>query len=105
VSTLYSREVWHILLRRLHLADAVTVQEEGVLLWWLPSRKLVDKQLRKGFDSLFFLIGWTLWKERNARTFAGPQASPMDLARKILEEAGDWCLAGYKHLLSLLALL
>jgi hypothetical protein len=57
VSTLYSREVWHILLRRLHLADAVTVQEEGVLLWWLCSRKLVDKQLRKGFDSLFFLIG------------------------------------------------
>jgi len=26
---------------------------------------------RKGFDSLFFLVEWRLWKERNRRTFNG----------------------------------
>jgi len=82
LSCVYSREVWHILLSRLHLADAVTVQE-GVILWWLRSRKLVDKQLRKDFDSLLFLVGWNCGKNE---TFGGPQASPVDSARKILEE-------------------
>jgi len=77
-----------------------------VLPWWLRSRKRFDKHVRKGFDSLFFLVGWTLWKERNARTFNGTAASPEAfLARKILEEANDWCLAGFKHLMSMLALL
>lgn len=32
IGCVYSREVWHIILNRLHLADAITVQEE-VLPW------------------------------------------------------------------------
>jgi hypothetical protein len=35
------------------------------------TRKLVAKHVRKGFDSLVFLVGWRLWKERNVRTFTG----------------------------------
>ena len=101
----YSREVWNILLTRLHLQDVVIVQEESMLQWWLRNRKLVEKHVRKGFDSLFFLIGWALWKERNARTFDGKSLSPAGLAIRIQEEANQWCLAGYKHLLSLLELL
>jgi hypothetical protein len=67
IGCVYSREVWYIILDKLHLADVITVQEEDVLVWWLRSRKLLQKQVRKGFDSLFFLIGWTLWKERNTK--------------------------------------
>jgi hypothetical protein len=63
IGCVYSREVWSILLSKLHLQEVVLVQEENVLQWWLRNRKLVDKQVRKGFDSLFFLIGWTLLKE------------------------------------------
>ena len=66
IGCVYSREVWSILLSKLHLQEVVLVQEENVLQWWLRNRKLVDKQVRKGFDSLFFLIRWTLLKERNA---------------------------------------
>jgi hypothetical protein len=104
IGCVYSREVWNILLSKLHLQDVVLVQEEKVLEWWLRSRKLVDKQVRKGFDSLFFLVGWTHWKERNARTFNRTSTGPASLALKIQEEANEWCLAGYKQLLSLLAL-
>jgi hypothetical protein len=104
IGCVYSKEVWNILLSKLHLQDVVLVQEEKVLEWWLRSRKLVDKQVRKGFDSLFFLVRWTLWKERNARTFNGTSTAPASLALKIQEEANEWCLAGYKQLLSLLAL-
>ena len=76
-----------------------------MLDWWLRTRKLLHKQLRKGFDSLFFLVGWSIWKERNARTFNGTSAAPSRLALLIQEEANEWCLAGYRHLLPLLTLM
>lgn len=41
-----------------------------------------------------------LWKERNARTFNGQSSSPARLALKIQDEAKEWCLVGYRHLLS-----
>jgi hypothetical protein len=65
----------------------------------------IDKHVRKGFDSLFFLVGWMLWKERNARTFDGVSRSAASVTIMIQDEAEEWCLAGYKHLLSLLSLL
>jgi hypothetical protein len=65
----FSREVRELWLRRLHLVDDITVQEEVTLEWWVGSRNTVPKPIRRGFDSLLFLIGWSFWKERNARTF------------------------------------
>jgi hypothetical protein len=63
----YSREVWATCLRRFLLHDlVVVVQEEGVMVWWTNSRKRLPKEIRRGFDSLFFLVGWLLQKERNA---------------------------------------
>ena len=105
IGCVYSREVWHFILDRLHLTDVIPVQEKDVLAWWLRNRKLLQKHVWKGFDSLFFLIGWKLWKERNARTFGGEPTPPGNLACLIQEEADEWCRAGFKHLLSLLALL
>jgi hypothetical protein len=77
---------WHIWLHKLHLQDSVVVAEEHAIQWWLRSWKLVPKQARRGFDSLFFLIGWTLWKERNARTFNGVSSSVPQLAALIHDE-------------------
>jgi hypothetical protein len=94
----YSREVWDSWLRRLHLQDTVTVREETAIRWWLHSRNLVPKAIRRGFDSLFFLIGWLLWKEQNARTFNREASSAVQLCIVIQEEVNVWCLAGYKHL-------
>lgn len=45
---------------------ALSVQE-----WWLYLRAQVASSKCKGFDSLFALISWQLWKERNARLFRG----------------------------------
>lgn len=56
-----------------------------------------------GFDSLFFLIGWRIWKERNARTFDGVSSQAGRLALAIQEEAVLWCAAGNRHLGVLLA--
>jgi hypothetical protein len=60
---------------------------------------------QQGFDSLFFLVGWTLCKERNAGTFNGVSTASACLVLKIQEGFIEWRLAGYKHLRPLLALL
>lgn len=98
----YSREVWSHILARLHLQDTIQVAEEDFMIWWLRSRKLLAHELRKGFDTLSFLIGWRLWKERNARTFDGTATTPLILVSSIWEEANTWALAGYRSLISLL---
>jgi len=72
--------------------------------WRLQNRKMVPKPIHRGFDSLFFLIGWMLWKERNTRTFNRVATSAAQLGAVIQEEIDAWCLAGYKHLRSLVAL-
>jgi len=71
--------------------------------WWIGNRKLVPKFFRRGFDSFVLLIGWSLWKERNHRTFQAGATSPPSLAMLIKEEAERWCAAGNAHLSRLLA--
>jgi len=54
--------------------------------WWLRSRKFVPKAVPRRFDSLFFLVGWLIWKERSARTFDGQSSSAAQLVQKIVGE-------------------
>ena len=56
----------------------------------------------KGFDTLFALTAWEIWKERNARTFQRKEQSSTSLLLKIKEEVRAWSLAGAKRLASLL---
>jgi hypothetical protein len=97
----FSKEVWHIWLSKLHLVHVVGDLDGPALPWWLKVRKLIPKLLRRGFDS-FFLVGWMLWKQRNARTFENVPSTAVQLASMISDEADDWCAAGNRHLASLL---
>jgi hypothetical protein len=58
-----------------------------------------------GFDSLFFLVGWCIRKERNARTFRATSTCARDLASVIFDEFDQWRLAGNRHLRALEAVL
>ena len=73
-----------MLLLHLQWVDSIVVAEEGVLGWWLRSRKFIAKQ-----------VG----------TFGGAPTSPTVLASKIFEEAKEWSVAGYRSLAVLLAAL
>jgi len=55
-----SRQIWAVILTKLHLLDQIQVHKEYVMLWWLRTRKVLPKENRRGFDSLFVLVGWTL---------------------------------------------
>lgn len=101
----FSRELWSAMLRKLHLDHAISVSHDNIFVWWLRERKSVPKIARSGFDYLFFWISWSIWKERNARTFRGPSTQPTNLLSRIVEEAREWSLAGYRKLSMLLLLL
>ena len=68
-------------------------EEESAIGWWLMSRKLIPKTLRQGFDSFFMLMGWILWKERNARMFNGLAMNVVQLTDAVEAKARQWCLA------------
>jgi hypothetical protein len=60
----FSSEVWASCLRRFRLQDRVLVQESDIMQWWMDSRRCLPKSIRHGFNSLFFLVGWTLKEMR-----------------------------------------
>lgn len=67
--------------------------DHALLDWWLGSRQRVGRPRRKGFDSLFLLVVWHLWLERNARVFQRRPLQPTARLRAIAEELHQWCLA------------
>jgi hypothetical protein len=97
----FSQQVWHSALGVIGIDQVVFVVEDTFWTWWLRSRKLIPKELRRGFDSFAFLVGWNLWKERNSRTFNDITCSAAEVLRAIADEANLWMLAGFKQLHSL----
>jgi hypothetical protein len=82
----FSREVLASCLRRFLLHDLMLVQEENTMVWWTNSRRQLPKELRHGFDSLFLLVGWQLWNERNARMFNQVSSSPAQVLEVVEQE-------------------
>jgi hypothetical protein len=81
----FSHEFWFRLLRCLGWRQLTPESDDKIIAWWLDSRKRVAKPRRKAFDSLVLLGMWSLWLERNARTFAGGS----DTVDKVTLKAGQ----------------
>ena len=67
----------------------------------MRERKSAPKIARAGFDSLFFLISWSIWKERSAKSFGKPGTPPMSLDVRWLQVAelavDAHVVLGYSH--------
>jgi hypothetical protein len=94
----FSREVWFRLLRAAGFQYLVLTGSPVIINWWLPSRKRVHKSQRKGFDTMFALVVWSLWLERNARVFNGKALMVVQLASYIHDEGRSWVAAGFSDL-------
>jgi hypothetical protein len=70
---------------------------------WLGERKLIPKDLRRGFDALFLLVSWLIWKERNSRVFERFATMTAWLLPKILDECNAWVAAGFRRIAPLIA--
>jgi hypothetical protein len=100
----YSVRIWRMIQSWLGLdsfnpdswSAFVTVKE-----WW-SSLCLPGGRRRRALSSLFLLVVWELWNERNARVFRGVSSMPSVVFAKIKHEASLWGLAGAKHLRTLM---
>lgn len=95
----FSRELWFSLLQLVG-AETLTPTADELSLsgWWTSARKQVSKDARKSFDSFIILVSWSIWLERNNRTFNRQTRSVLQLQRHIQEQASDWVQARFTAL-------
>jgi len=101
VRCVFAREVWHRVLSRLgwHTLDPLNGCYD-LASWWSSSRKKLQKDDRKCFDSLVLLTSWTIWLERNRRTFDHQSRSVFEVTSGLEDEAVTWGLAGHSSITS-----
>lgn len=87
-----AREVWFFVLSAFH--KQLPVATDSIRDWWERIRVLFSSAQRLGVDSLFALVAWTLWKERNARCFRGAVTPIAEILQTIRAEASLWMQAG-----------
>lgn len=95
----FSREVWFTILNALGIQLPETAPT--TLAWWRRLLVAVTSECRRGMDSLFALVSWHLWKERNVRCFRNATASLNENLHVIRAEAERWIEAGAAGLSSL----
>jgi hypothetical protein len=97
VTCSYAKQIWWGI--RAALNETGTLQQcDNVLDWWEAWRSLWGGEYRQGANSIFVLVAWELWKERNARLFRGSATQPPQLLASIKHHAELWVQAGAKAL-------
>lgn len=89
----FSRQVWLNILVALG-TDASQIGGNSILAWWTPWRNRWHGDKKKGADSLFALVAWELWKERNARCFRNAASQVPQVLSTINHTANQWIEAG-----------
>jgi hypothetical protein len=94
----FTREVWFHTCQALGLP--LSHVAHSVPRWWRRQRGSAQADKWRGLDSLFALIGWEIWKERNARCFRQTATSVPQLLLVIKAQADLSVQAGANHLRS-----
>ena len=68
MSCSFAKEVWWHSLSWMVCTCTFRHSHQTLQDWWELMRKLQQKE-RRGFDVLFTLIAWLIWKEHNGRPF------------------------------------
>lgn len=92
----FSRVIWTSAAAA--LGTNLQLQPAGTILDWWDVWRSLWPGYEKGADSLFTLIAWELWKERNARCFRGATTQAFALLTSIRHHAEAWERAGAKQL-------
>jgi len=94
----FARQFWFSVLQPLNLTRLVPSRTSSSLAdWW----KKLQKQLRKGFNSLVILGAWIIWKHRNACIFNGAAPNLQGALQAFKDEFHLWQISGAKGLTTL----
>lgn len=93
-----AREVWWQALSHIQMQTRFNMSEATIINARNNLRAALRKSQRKGIDTLFMLISWQLWNERNGRVFRNEASTMQALLQKIKDEACRWIAAGAKDL-------
>lgn len=96
---LVSREIWFHVCQAIGLQLPVTAR--STKSWWRSLRRASSADKCRGMDSLFALVSWEIWKERNAWCFRNATNPLHQLLQIIKAQAEFWVQAGAVHLRSL----
>jgi hypothetical protein len=88
----FSREIWFLVLRAINLT--LPAASTTTIRWWRRLRSMVTNDRRTGMDSLFALVSWQLWKERNTRCFRESPASIQEILQVFKTKADRWIEVG-----------
>jgi hypothetical protein len=92
-SACYGSSAWRIL---------PPSRKEPIAVWWLNKRKAAVEPSCKSFDTLVWLVAWSLWKERNRHVHERAALQLVALAGDIMEAARLWARAGFVSIAALL---
>jgi len=94
-----SRGLWFALLRPLGMHSRMPAAAQDIGEWWIDERRNLQQGEQAGFDCLFMLIAWNIWKHRNGLVFESwPRPCLERLKRDTVAEADQWLQAGYRAL-------
>jgi len=91
-------QVWHAIFATLGVNLSLPRIACSIMERWLEFRALLPGNWQKGFDTLFALVCWRIWKERNGRIFRAQVSTLPQMLISIESEAELWVLAGAKRL-------
>jgi len=101
-SCVFARQFWFEVLQPLNLSHLTPSRSiDSFADWWRRSWKKLQKQHRKGFNSLCILGAWILWKHRNACVFDGMTPNLLRALQDFKDESLLWRFAGAKGLAAL----
>ncbi|PVH63657.1 hypothetical protein PAHAL_2G078400 [Panicum hallii] len=94
----FSKEIWWRTTSWARCGCHFNVDVDSIQEWWEEQQKLQPGPKRKGFNTLFMLTGWHIWKERNARLFNRQAAGASEIVQRIKDEVDLWIAAGARKL-------
>ena len=90
----FARVVWRLVLNKAGLQLPSNEDCSCLLEWWHKFRGCWPTPLKKGADTLFGLVCWSIWKHRNACCFKEERASVATVFRNVRETAELCSLGG-----------
>lgn len=97
-----SKQIWWNTLDWLGMSSRFVGSNLVIAETWSHLRNGLPKQTGKELDTIFVLVAWQLWKERNARVFQREASTEVVVLARIKEEALAWVAAGARNLGSLM---